>query len=240
MDGDWEAPLIENPACKKASGCGEWRPPMIPNPDYKGKWKTPKIDNPNYKGKWSPRMIPNPDYYFDETPFKSLDAIGAISFELWSMADNIAFDNLIITDDPESANLLQFLTWQDKKAEADATSSPLMVRSMHYLKIYPWLWVVLVVSIGPLFLFIANCCDTKKRSTTSEPVAGTSDESAKRKKTDEARPDRTPEDVVEEREESDEEGDEEEDEEEEDEEVDKPMVSGDKVGKGQMRRRKKN
>ena len=25
MDGDWEAPLIDNPECKAAPGCGTWK-----------------------------------------------------------------------------------------------------------------------------------------------------------------------------------------------------------------------
>ena len=37
MDGDWEAPLVENPACAAAPGCGAWSKPIIDNPDYKGK-----------------------------------------------------------------------------------------------------------------------------------------------------------------------------------------------------------
>ena len=37
MDGIWEAPLIENPACESAPGCGKWTPPMMPNPEFKGK-----------------------------------------------------------------------------------------------------------------------------------------------------------------------------------------------------------
>lgn len=36
-----------NPACEEV-GCGEWEPPMIQNPAYKGKWKAPLIDNPEY------------------------------------------------------------------------------------------------------------------------------------------------------------------------------------------------
>ena len=49
MDGDWEAPLIENPACKDAPGCGAWTRPSIDNPAFKGKWRPPMIDNPAYK-----------------------------------------------------------------------------------------------------------------------------------------------------------------------------------------------
>ena len=50
MDGEWEAPMISNPACEEAAaGCGEWKRPMIKNPKYKGKWKAPMIDNPDYQ-----------------------------------------------------------------------------------------------------------------------------------------------------------------------------------------------
>lgn len=49
MDGEWEAPQIPNSACETAPGCGEWKRPMINNPQYKGKWKAPLVDNPNYQ-----------------------------------------------------------------------------------------------------------------------------------------------------------------------------------------------
>lgn len=49
MDGEWEAPQVPNPACETAPGCGEWKPPTINNPKYKGKWKAQLIDNPNYQ-----------------------------------------------------------------------------------------------------------------------------------------------------------------------------------------------
>lgn len=49
MDGEWEAAQVPNPACTTAPGCGEWKTPMINNPQYKGKWKAPLIDNPNYQ-----------------------------------------------------------------------------------------------------------------------------------------------------------------------------------------------
>lgn len=240
MDGDWEAPLIENPKCKKISGCGEWKAPMVPNPNYKGKWKPAKIDNPNYKGKWSPRMIPNPNYFFDENPFKSLDAIGGIAFELWSMADNVAFDNLIITSEPTTADLVQILTWQDKKLEAEASSPSLLTRGMHYLKVYPWLWAVIIVAVAlPLFLFISYCCDSKRRGTG----AG---ETGRKKKIDEPKPDEDPkiEEGTEDEEEVGEEAEEEEEEDGEDgEEADveaDEKEAGDVVNKRSVRQRKKN
>lgn len=70
MDGEWEAPLIENPICVGAVGCGLWKAPLIPNPAYRGKWRAPLLDNPNYQGKWAPRRIDNPNYFEDLNPFK--------------------------------------------------------------------------------------------------------------------------------------------------------------------------
>lgn len=71
MDGEWAPPLIDNPVCKTAPGCGPWTQPLIPNPKFKGKWKAPLIDNPDFQGKWTPKKIPNPNYFFDDTPLKS-------------------------------------------------------------------------------------------------------------------------------------------------------------------------
>lgn len=246
MDGEWEAPLVENPACAELSGCGAWIAPVIPNPNYRGKWKPPKIDNPNYKGKWSPRMIQNPYYFFDENPFKSLEAIGAIAFELWSMADNLAFDNLIVASDKEPASLLQYLTWQNKKAEDDSTSSNLYTRLSYYLKSNPYIWVGILLAIAlPLFLFISYCCDTKRRGRGREQSGS---DSARRKKADESRPDdsKMSEEDAENGEETGEEAVEDEEamdeEEEDDEEVRQQEVkdSGDKPPKRQVRQRKKN
>lgn len=54
MDGEWEAPQVQNPACEAAPGCGTWKRPLVDNPSYKGKWKPSMIDNPNYQvGPWS-------------------------------------------------------------------------------------------------------------------------------------------------------------------------------------------
>ena len=75
-DGEWEAPMIRelatrtvapflsalkvilnpiaissataNPVCEDI-GCGEWTPPMIANPNYKGKWRPPTVPNPDYQ-----------------------------------------------------------------------------------------------------------------------------------------------------------------------------------------------
>jgi hypothetical protein len=74
-DGEWVAPMISNPKCDEAPGCGEWKRPHKPNPAYKGKWFAPMIDNPAYKGEWAPRKISNPAYFEDKTPVKTLNKI---------------------------------------------------------------------------------------------------------------------------------------------------------------------
>tara|TARA_A100001015_G_scaffold302350_1_gene390437 strand:+ start:2627 stop:4204 length:1578 start_codon:yes stop_codon:yes gene_type:complete len=104
-DGEWEAPMVENPACEV--GCGEWQRPMIDNPDYKGKWIHPMIDNPDFVGVWAPRKIPNPAYFSEEThpeAFKTLVApIGGVSVEIWTMSSGIHFDNIYVGNDVAAA-----------------------------------------------------------------------------------------------------------------------------------------
>uniref|UniRef100_A0A182VBW8 Calnexin n=1 Tax=Anopheles merus TaxID=30066 RepID=A0A182VBW8_ANOME len=103
MDGEWEPPLIPNPMCEKAVGCGLWKAPMVPNPNYKGKWRPPLIANVNYQGKWAPRKISNPDFFEDLTPFR-MTPIAAVGIELWSMSNDILFDNIVICDDESVAD----------------------------------------------------------------------------------------------------------------------------------------
>lgn len=40
---------------------GEWEAPMIDNPDYKGEWAVKRISNPAYKGFWEAKKIANPE-----------------------------------------------------------------------------------------------------------------------------------------------------------------------------------
>lgn len=113
-DGEWEGPMIANPKCAHA-GCGKWVPPRIPNPQYKGPWIRPVIPNPNYKGEWSPRTIPNPNYYEDSTP-SNLNLIGGIGFELWTMENEIMFDNIYLGHSVSEAELIGNTTFIPKEA----------------------------------------------------------------------------------------------------------------------------
>jgi calnexin len=111
-DGDWVAPTIENPKCA-ALGCGEWTRPMKANPKYKGKWRPPMIDNPRYKGTWAPRKIPNPNFYEDLQP-ANLNKMGAVAIEIWTMSENILFDNILVTQDKAVADSIAEATWRQK------------------------------------------------------------------------------------------------------------------------------
>jgi len=187
MDGEWEAPKIDNPKCKEAPGCGTWKIPKIKNPKYKGKWSAPMIDNPSYKGIWKPRKIPNPNYFEDSTPFQSLASIGGLGLELWSMSDNIVFDNFLVTDSKSDADLWAEATWGVKKVaenriDPSAQSVVDAIRDLTNEK--PWIWaVIMLVVVLPIILIIAYCClkgdksDAAARSKkTDEPSADDEEE----------------------------------------------------------------
>ncbi|KAF2234524.1 Calreticulin-domain-containing protein [Viridothelium virens] len=122
-DGDWVPPQVPNPKCSEVSGCGKWEPPTKMNPEYKGKWTAPLIDNPAYKGVWAPRKIANPDYFEDKTP-ANFEPMGAIGFELWTMQNDLLFDNIYIGHSLEDAEKLKAETYDLKipveKAQEEA------------------------------------------------------------------------------------------------------------------------
>lgn len=175
-DGEWEPPQIPNPKCAEI-GCGEWKAPMIDNPKYKGKWSPPLINNPAYKGKWQPKKIKNPDYFEDKDPFK-MTPIAALGFELWSMTDEILFDNIIISSDQSVVDQWTSDTWDLKYTKeftvASAASAGLWNALKDATNERPWLWAVYIaVIILPIVLIFVCCFPSKK------------DEAAEKKKTDE-------------------------------------------------------
>jgi calnexin len=119
-DGEWEAPIIDNPACKV--GCGKWEPPRISNPAYKGKWHAPMIDNPAYIGVWKARQIANPDYFEDETP-ALLPTISAVGIDIWTMSKGIIFDNILVATDAKKASAFADQTFKVRK-EIEEKQSP--------------------------------------------------------------------------------------------------------------------
>ncbi|KAK8849441.1 hypothetical protein IAR55_004773 [Kwoniella newhampshirensis] len=113
-DGDWIPPLVPNPKCEEAAGCGPWSQPKIKNPSYKGKWTVPKIPNPAYKGPWAPAQIPNPAFFEDLHP-SDFTKIAGIGIELWTMTEDILFDNILIGHDIDQAKAFAKETYHSKK-----------------------------------------------------------------------------------------------------------------------------
>merc|ERR1712190_619023 len=105
---------------------GEWEAPMKDNPAYKGEWYVKRISNPAYKGFWEAKKIANPEYEDDDKLYK-YDAFGFIGFDLWQVKGGTIFDNVIITDDTSKADAFA-KKWKElsevekgkKKVEDDA------------------------------------------------------------------------------------------------------------------------
>merc|ERR1712226_1601123 len=49
---------------------GEWEAPMKDNPEFKGEWYGKRISNPAYKGFWEAKKIDNPEYEGDDNVYK--------------------------------------------------------------------------------------------------------------------------------------------------------------------------
>jgi calnexin len=102
--GQWRPPMMANPKCLAAVGCGRYTPPKIRNPKYRGPYVTPQIPNPNFRGKWVPRQIPNPDFVLDDHPNR-LAPIVAAGFELWTIDGGVGFDNIIISNNEKEVRM---------------------------------------------------------------------------------------------------------------------------------------
>jgi len=192
MDGDWEAPLLENPACKDAPGCGPWTAPEIDNPAFKGKWRAPLIDNPAYKGIWKPQKIKNPEYFEEPNPVERLTPIGAIGLELWTMSENVVFDNFILAEDIASVDKFTTETW-DLKAPMESASAPssesVFGALLRIANETPAMWALYVIVLMlPIILIYLLCCRGGGDEEEEEDVVAAAEAAAaaaRRKKTDE-------------------------------------------------------
>merc|ERR1711948_190908 len=106
---DWvEEKRIVDPEAKKPDDWdddedGEWEAPMKDNPEYKGEWNVKRISNPAYKGFWEAKKIANPEYEDDNAVYKYAD-FGFIGFDLWLVKGGTIFDNVIVCDDKAEAD----------------------------------------------------------------------------------------------------------------------------------------
>merc|ERR1719446_176548 len=133
---DWAFPKekIDDPDDKKPEDWddeddGEWEAPLIDNPDFKGEWEPKMIENPAYKGEWSPKQIDNPKYEagVQLANYESM----YVGFELWTVNNGTIFDNILVTDDADYAKKQGEELWKptkegeaDKKAAWDKENKP--------------------------------------------------------------------------------------------------------------------
>jgi len=115
---------IVDPEAKKPSDWddeldGEWEAPMIDNPEYKGEWSAKKIENPAYKGEWVHPLVPNPDYVDDDNLY-AFDDNKFVGFEIWQVKAGTIFDNIIVTDDAAEAEKFAALTKATQEGEKKA------------------------------------------------------------------------------------------------------------------------
>jgi len=106
---DWDVPkTIKDPEAKKPEDWddsldGEWEAPVIDNPEYKGDWKAKRIPNPAYKGSWVHPVIANPEYKEDSHIY-AFDDFSFVGVDVWQVKSGTIFDNILITDDIKQAD----------------------------------------------------------------------------------------------------------------------------------------
>jgi len=115
---------IVDPDAKKPSDWddeldGEWEAPTIDNPEYKGEWSAKKIENSAYKGEWVHPLVPNPDFVDDDSLY-AFDDNKFVGFEIWQVKAGTIFDNIIVTDDVAEAEKLAQLTKATQEGEKKA------------------------------------------------------------------------------------------------------------------------
>ena len=97
--GEFVPLLSANPNCPRGYGCGQYKPPLVRNPNYSPSQPPPMVKNPAFKGKWSPPLIDNPEFFLDEEPYLHFPLIRALGFELWSVDGEIGFNNILLAND---------------------------------------------------------------------------------------------------------------------------------------------
>jgi len=98
---------------------GEWEAPMIENPEFKGEWKPKKISNPAFKGPWVHPEIDNPEYVDDSAIYAFDNAY--VGFDLWQVKSGTIFDNILVSDSVTEAEEFMASTYgKNKAAEKEA------------------------------------------------------------------------------------------------------------------------
>jgi len=125
---DWvDGPAkITDPAASKPEDWddeedGEWEAPLIDNPAFKGEWKAKQIPNPAYKGVWEAPTIANPDYAEDPELYHVCKPCAAVGFELWQVKSGTIFEDIYVGDSVAEAEKFEDETF-DAEKEAEKTA----------------------------------------------------------------------------------------------------------------------
>jgi len=94
---------------------GEWEAPMIDNPEYKGPWHAERIENPDYKGAWEHPQIPNPEYKEVSNPAHRLP-INYLGIDIWQVKSGTLFGDIVLADSEAD---IDELVWDDEKRDAE-------------------------------------------------------------------------------------------------------------------------
>jgi len=118
-DWDDEPEKISDPDATKPSDWddeedGEWEAPLIDNPKFKGEWRAKQIKNPEFKGPWIHPEIPNPEFVEQVGVYKR-GPVGYVGIEVWQVKAGTLFSDFIVTDSVSEAEKFE----KDRKAKKD-------------------------------------------------------------------------------------------------------------------------
>lgn len=121
-DGEYLVPEILNPLCQNldasiGEGCGEWKAPLVKNPNFKGQWTQPLIPNPNYQGLWRPQRVANPDFNEKELieQLSKMDSdVGGLGFEILTVQGMSMFTNIYVGNSVRDAENIGNATFVPK------------------------------------------------------------------------------------------------------------------------------
>lgn len=118
---------------------------------------------------------------------RSLLPFSAIGLELWSMTDQIYFDNFLIVEDEKTAEEFARVTWLIKKqielTKSASSSDSVIDGLLKAANDKPWLWAIyLLVILLPVVLIALFCFGGSKKPSASSKTSAV--DPAQTKKTD--------------------------------------------------------
>nr|XP_023022911.1 calmegin-like [Leptinotarsa decemlineata] len=115
----------------------------------------------------------------------SLSFQSAVGFELWSMSQDILFDNIIITEDIAIADKWAEDTFSKKRQKIAKDSESVIQRLAALTNDYPFLWGVYILVLAvPVVFLLYLCCKPASSSASHKQEKEELSQAAEKKKTD--------------------------------------------------------